>query len=248
MSKLARIVFSLLCSVLLIAGGVTVSAESKQKVYDKADLLSESEEQELEAKLSGIVSEYGHDVIVYTTDSLDGFDAETYTEMLVGRLGAGIDGSGIIYMVSMEYRDYDIFSFGKMGTQIVVSNVRDDIAEDMREYLSDGEYYMAFSGYADRVEREIKHTLENGPNEEPSYAVIIGAVVGLIIGLVTVLIMKSGMKTTRAEAMANNYVRQGSFRLTNARDIFLYSRVTRTKRESSSSSGGGGGGHSSGKF
>lgn len=248
MKMISKLFCALACSAAVLAGGITASAESEYKVYDHGDLLSDSEESALEEKLSGITDMYGQDVIVYTTDSMDGMDAEEFTEHLRYELDAGIDGSGIIYMVSMEYRDYDIYSFGRMYDEIMIQYITDDTAEDLQPYLSDGRYYDAFDGYANKIISEIKYVEENGPNEAPSYAIPIGVVSGLIIGLITVLVMKSGMKTTRAESMANNYVRQGSFKLTNSRDIFLYSQVTRTKRASSSSSGGGGGGHSSGKF
>lgn len=248
MNRIKGIFCALLCSAAVLAGGVTVSAESEFKVYDNADILSDSEEAALEKKLSDIADTYGHDVIVYTTDSIGSKEAWEYNEDLRYELDAGIDGSGIIYLVSMEYRDYDIYSFGNMYEEIMINSVRDDMAEELVPYLSDGDYYGAFDRYADKVKAEIIYVREYGPNEEPSYAIPIGIGCGLIIGIITVLVMKHGMKTTRAEAMANNYVRQGSFRLTNSRDIFLYSQITRTKRSSDSGSSGGGGGHSSGKF
>ncbi|MGN0638954.1 MAG: TPM domain-containing protein [Huintestinicola sp.] len=246
MKKFLGAFCALACSAAMLAGGMTVSAESEYKVYDYGDLLSESEETALEEKLFSIASMYDHDIIIYTTDSMDGMDAEEYTEYLKDSLNAGIDGSGIIYMVSMEYRDYDIYSFGRMYNEIMIQSITDDMAEELQPYLSDGRYYDAFDKYADKVLFEIQYVEENGPNEEPSFAIPIGIGCGLLIGLITVLVMKGNMKTTRAESMANNYIRQGSFKLTNSRDIFLYSQVTRTKRSSDSSSGGGG--HSSGKF
>lgn len=123
------------------------------------------------------------------------------------------------------------------------------MTEELQPYLTDGEYYTAFDRYADRVEYEINQVLEYGPNEPPSYAIPIGIGCGLIIGIVTVCVMKHGMKTTRQEAMANNYIKDGSFKLTRSSDVFLYSQVTRTKISTDSgSSGSSGGGHSSGKF
>lgn len=250
MNRLKNVFCALICSAAVLAGGMTVSAESEFKVYDNADILSDSEEAALEDKLWDIADTYGHDVIVYTTYSLNGEDVEDFNEQLRYELDAGIDGSGIIYLVSMEYRDYDIYSFGQMYNEIFINSVRDDMAEELVPYLSSGDYFGAFDRYADMVRAEINHVLEYGPNEEPSFAIPIGIGCGLIIGIVSVLIMKHGMKTTRAEAMANKYIREGSFKLTNSRDIFLYSQVTRTKRstDSGSSSSGGGGGHSSGKF
>ncbi|MCI7768018.1 MAG: TPM domain-containing protein [Oscillospiraceae bacterium] len=249
MNRLKKIFCALFCSAAVLAGGVSVSAESEFKVYDYADILSDSEEAALEDKLWDIADTYGHDVIVYTTYSMDGEDAEDFNEQLRYELDAGINGSGIIYLVSMEYRDYDIYSFGEMYSSIFINSVRDDMAEELVPYLSSGDYYGAFDRYADMVRAEIENVSEYGPNEESSFAIPIGIGCGLIIGIITVLIMKHGMKTTRAEAMANKYIREGSFKLTNSRDIFLYSQVTRTKRPSDSgSSSSSGGGHSSGKF
>ena len=205
---------------------------------------------QLENKLENISDTYGHDVIVYTTESMEGMEPASYTEYLREELDAGIDGSGIIYMISMEDRDYDVYSFGTMYNDIMIKNIIDDMTEDIQPYLTDGEYYTAFDKYADRVEAEINQVLEYGPNEPPSYAIPIGIGCGLIIGIVTVCVMKHGMKTTRQEAMANNYIKDGSFKLTRSSDVFLYSQVTRTKisTDSGSSSGSSGGGHSSGKF
>ena len=250
MKKIFGTFCALACSAALLAGGINASAESEYKVYDYGDLLSDSEETALEDKLCGIADMYGQDVIVYTTGSMDGMDAEDYSYYLIDELDAGIDGSGIIYLVSMEYRDYYIRGFGNMYDDIMTHSIIDDTADELRPYLTDGKYYEAFDKYADKVLSEIEYVEEYGPNEEPSYAIPIGIGCGLLIGLITVLVMKSGMKTTRAETMANNYIRQGSFKLTNSRDIFLYSQVTRTKRTSdtSTTSSGGNTGGSGGKF
>lgn len=250
MRKISKLFCALACSAAVLAGGITASAESEFKVYDNGDLLSDSEENALEEKLSGIADMYGQDVIVYTAKSMDGMDAEDYSYYLIDELDAGIDGSGIIYLVSMEYRDYYIRGFGNMYDEIMTHSIIDDTADKLRSYLTDGRYYDAFDKYADKVISEIQYVKEYGPNKEPSFAIPIGIGCGLLIGLITVLVMKGSMKTTRAESMANNYVRQGSFKLTNSRDIFLYSQVTRTKRASdtSTTSSGGNTGGSGGKF
>ena len=250
MKKISKLFCTLACSAAVLAGGISVYAESEYKVYDEAGLLTDEEYDALENKLENISDTYGHDVIVYTTESMEGMEPASYTEYLREELDAGIDGSGIIYMISMEDRDYDVYSFGTMYNDIMIKNIIDDMTEDIQPYLTDGEYYTAFDKYADRVEYEINQVLEYGPNEPPSYAIPIGIGCGLIIGIVTVCVMKHGMKTTRQEAMANNYIKDGSFKLTRSSDVFLYSQVTRTKisTDSGSSSGSSGGGHSSGKF
>lgn len=50
----------------------TVSAENGDKVVDNADLLTDSQEQELEDRLEELVDKYGCDAVIVTTDTIDG--------------------------------------------------------------------------------------------------------------------------------------------------------------------------------
>lgn len=246
-------IFGLLCalsaSAVMLASGAAVSAESEYKLYDNGGLLAEEDAYSLETRLEEIAYEYSQDVIVYTTDDLGGYEVEDYSEMLVSELNAGINGSGIIYVVAMNERKYDIYAFGQMKDEIMIKSIRDDLAEELRPYLTDGEYYTAFMGYADKVSEEIYDVYENGPHTPPSYAVPIGVGCGIVIAIVTVLSMKSRMNTLRTKPMANDYLRKGGFSLDRSRDIFLYTSIVRTARPSNSDSGGGSdSGHSSGSF
>ncbi len=63
--------------------------------------------------------------------------------------------------------------------------------------------------------------------------VLISAVVGLIIGFIAVSLMKAQLKSVRSAKNAANYIRQGSFSLTESRDVFLYSTVTRVSKPQS---------------
>ena len=68
--------------------------------------------------------------------------------------------------------------------------------------------------------------------------IIIGLAVGVIIALIIVLVQKSGLKTVRRQAVAKNYIRQGSFNLTVQNEQFLYSNVERIKKEDETPSNG----------
>ena len=69
--------------------------------------------------------------------------------------------------------------------------------------------------------------------------------IALIIALIVVSSMKKKLTSVKFADSANDYVRPGSLNLTESRDTFLYSSVTRTVRETESRSGGGGGSHTS---
>ena len=245
MKRLLKMITVLSAALMIMLGGACVSAESEYKLYDNAMLLTEEENAEIEARLQEIADNYGHDIIVVTADSLDGSDVESYTERCYSSLGAGINGSGIIYLVAMNERKYDIYARGEMRNTVMTENLRDEMAEELQPYLTSGDYYTAFMEYADKCEYEMAYVLENGYNSaNKPMAIPIAAVIGLIIALVTVLVMKSGMKTTRPEPKADNYIKNGSFKLNTSRDIFLYSSYSRVKHSSSKSDSG----HSSGSF
>ena len=72
-------------------------------------------------------------------------------------------------------------------------------------------------------------------------------VIGLITALIVTGVMKSRLKSVAPQRDATSYVRQGSMKLTNQRDLFLYRDVHRTERpkESSSSDSGGSSTHTS---
>ena len=93
------------------------------------------------------------------------------------------------------------------------------------------------------------------PDYEPSYdsgyvfypaQIGVSLLVGAIIGLIALLIARRGMNTVKSKGSATDYVRQNTFRITGRQDIFLYSNVTKTRRDtdSDSSAGHSGGGSS----
>ena len=93
------------------------------------------------------------------------------------------------------------------------------------------------------------------PDDKPSYdkgyvfypaQIGVSLLVGAIVGLIALLIARRGMNTVKAKGSATDYVRQDTFHLTGRQDIFLYSNVTKTRRDTDSGSSGGhsGGGSS----
>lgn len=59
--------------------------------------------------------------------------------------------------------------------------------------------------------------------------ILIGFAIGFVIALVIVLVMVRGMSTVRPAKSADGYVKKNSFRLTESRDIYLYSRISRVR-------------------
>ncbi len=70
--------------------------------------------------------------------------------------------------------------------------------------------------------------------------------IGIIAALIVLSSMKSGMKTVKMQSAASDYVRPGSFALTESRDTYLYMTVTRTAKPKDDGGSGGGGSHHGG--
>ena len=72
--------------------------------------------------------------------------------------------------------------------------------------------------------------------------ILVDLVLGFLLALIPVGIMQSKLKTVVSRNDAADYIRQGSFRLDNSSDVFLYRRVNRTPRPKPQESSGDGGG------
>ena len=59
--------------------------------------------------------------------------------------------------------------------------------------------------------------------------VVVAVTIGILLALGIVLLMKRSMSTVRYQKRADNYVNDNSFSLTDARDIYLYSTVSRVR-------------------
>lgn len=59
--------------------------------------------------------------------------------------------------------------------------------------------------------------------------VVVAVMIGILLALGIVLLMKRSMSTVRYQKRADNYVNDNSFSLTDARDIYLYSTVSRVR-------------------
>lgn len=238
-SLLLMLVF--LLSLAVHAGAATVD------VYDWAELLTERERSKLEEHAQEISDEYDIDVIILTVDTLDGKSSNSYAEDFYDDNGYGDDG--VLLLVSMEDRDWCILLNGEADGIVEYDILEEALLED----LSAGNYYDAFDGYLSALEECFDDPGAGTSGRKSGVNILISIVIGLVAAAVAILIMRSGMNTAKARSGAAEYIKAGSYHLTQRQDIFLYSRVSKTaKPQNNGSSRSGGGSRSrstrSGKF
>ncbi|MCQ2431892.1 MAG: TPM domain-containing protein [Clostridia bacterium] len=254
MKKIFALVFTVL---LLIAVSVPSFAVSEyMRFIDVPGIVSEDQASALNAKLDSLSEKLQFDIVVIVMDDITNWEPEEAAEYLYDtyNYGYGPDRDGVLLMLSMAERDWAMTSTG-FGQTAINADAQDYISDTIVPYLSAGNYNTAFSMFANLTE-ELVVNARNGiiyktPYNAPA-CFGAGFVISFIVALIVVGGMKSQLKSVHAKAAAGDYVRKDTLNVTESRERFINSTVTRVRRESSSSGGrsGGGGSHTSshGKF
>ena len=234
-------------------------ADLYYRMFDDAEVLTEDEDNELEDALEELSLRQSFDVTIATIESLESVDydsMEAYADDLYDycQYGYGPDMDGVLLLVSVGDRKWHISTCGYGITAFTDAGIQ-YLGEQMTPDMADGDYAAAFRTFIQWTDAYVTAAREGHPYDvdnmpkEPFSIVYLG--VALVIGLVTALIvtgvMKSQLKSVAPQRDATSYVRQGSMKLTNQRDLYLYREVHRTERpkESSSSDSGGSSTHTS---
>ncbi|MBR2047763.1 MAG: TPM domain-containing protein [Oscillospiraceae bacterium] len=229
-------------------------------ILDRANLLTQEENEALNTLASQISNEYSCGIYIMTVPDFtaygfgyDIFEAawRTYHD---NELGYGPGRDGMILMLSMADRDYAMFFYGQAeyafndyGQEqletVFLDNFRnDDWFGGFLDYLETSEEYLSLAAQGDPV------------RESPMEMAGIFIFIAVIISAVVTGIFWAQMRNVHSKREASHYITDGGLKLKGRTDLFLRrSRVVRKipKQTSSGSSGsrsGGGGSGRSGKF
>ena len=220
---------------------VLTEEEARNSVLvDDADLLDDSAEANLLARLAILEKELACKVVIVTKDNIDGHAPMEYADDYFDYHDYGTDG--VLLLVTMQERKWHISTAGWC-----IEGVNDAalsyLEDKMVSHLTDKEYEEAFDAFCTALEKVLKPYHETGREfKAPLSAIwiVISLAVGAVAALITVHGMVQKLKTVRFQPAATSYVRNGSFQLRESNEVYLYSNVSKTRRESSSSSSGGG--------
>lgn len=248
MRKLIKITMFTLVFVSLVCA-LTICVNAKNYVVDYENVLSASQESFLEDKLSNLSEKYQCDMVFLTTNSFNGKTAQRYAENYYDNNGYGYDsdGTGVIYVLSAEQREYYICTTGK-ANKIFKGNRMDYLESSILTCLQNDDFDGSAYAYANKA-TEILESYEAGIDTETlKTGIVISVIAGAIIGLIVVLVLRAKMNNAKPQKTAGHYIRDGSFNLTVCRDMYLYSTVRRVARpkNNGSNSGGRSGGRSHG--
>ena len=218
------------------------------RVTDRANVLTATEEDQLEEAIAIIRDAYQFDVVLLTESSIGSQSTAYYSDLYYanGGFGYGENHDGIMLLLvtggGVGNRDYFIMNTGR-GEKIFTDSVMYDMEDNFLPYLRQSNYAGGLSRFVLDVQARLEAAKPlNRANSVLPFTLGGGTAVGLVVSLV----LKGQMRTVRRKQNATSYVRDGSFQLTRAQDLYLYTTTVRHKIETQSASGGRGGGHSGG--
>lgn len=233
-----RIICLLAALLLLLGLSVSASAAVYANVIDTAELLSESEAEALDARCSELEQTYGCGVYLvtvddytayYSADSIESFAESVFLDL---GLGAGEEQDGVLLVLSMAERDYDICAHGTIGNRAFTDYGKGVLAERwFLEPFSRDDWSGGFAAFLDGCEEYLRMDAEGAPFDQGTDPERLGDLavvkwlvvifVPLLTALVVCLVMKGKMKSARLQTQADAYITQDSLRLTRQDDRYI---------------------------
>ncbi len=253
-----RKIFSFLITLIVLSCMVfTVSAQDYFRIVDNANILLPEEVDYLEDYATQLYDYYGIDAVILTVDSLMGETPQDYADDFYDT--AGYSEDGVLFLLAMSEREWYISTSGILRYALTDYGVQ-QVGESTLPYLGEGLWFDGFctylfalpeylDAYADGTPvdgyADYSGDYYHGEQEEVLYYEEeftpwfgLSLFCGIVVASIAVLIMRFSMNTKRAQRGASAYMNSGSWKLTQHRDMFLYSRVTKTRKQESSSGGG----------
>lgn len=219
------------------------------RLTDNLNLLSESGQSELLSKLDEISERQQLDVVITTTDDLGGYSTTEYADDYFDYNGFGFgsshDGILLLIYINGDTRNWRISTTG-YGITVFTDAGQKYMADQFTPYLSDNDFDQAFNKFADLCDEFITQAKTDKPYDSgnlpktplPIYWIPLALAIGLAISVLITGIMKSSLKTVRMQAAAGSYVKQNSLNITESRDTFLYTHVSRRAKPKNNGSSG----------
>ncbi len=243
--KIIALLFALVICVFSVMPAFATS--ESPRLIDDADVLTDSEEAELNAYLDEVSVAHQFDLVVLIVNDFGGESAQNYADDYYDYngygYGANYDGSLFLIGVDEDYRwistcgsGIDVFT--DAGIQYIGSEIVSDIQS--------GWYYDAINSYIAlcddflaQYEAGTPYDVGSMPDEKFNIfgSIIISLVIGVVIALIVTLIMKAQLKSVRYQAAASNYLKAGSMKVTLSNEFFLYRNVSRVKKADNNSKG-----------
>lgn len=240
----------------------TPKVDASEKVYDFAELFTNSEESTLYTLINNFISKYNMDMVLVTINTNNKSSAMAYADDFYdyNDFGKGSTFDGLLFLIDMDNREMWISTTGQ-AILMYDDNRIDRILDNAYTYISSKKYFncaksfiTTSSSYASQgipssntdyiidENGDYKKNTTKSLNDFPFLFVIF---VSLIFSSIFIFIARSKHKTIKKATHANQYLIKNSINITNKEDKFINSHVSKIYDPPSSSSSGGSSTHRS---
>ena len=262
MKKRVVSLLSLLALCLLLA--LPVLADSRRElplVCDDYGLLTQSQTDELEARAEEYSRQYECDIILVIVPDTQGYGIQRFAEAVYSKYqyGWGEERSGVMLLLSMAGRDYDLLTHG-FGSTAFTEYGGDWVMYDVKRYLKRNDWYGAFDKYLEEAADYLQRARNGRPIDYYGFGspyhrgfrlsvrtVLWSLLAAVIAALIVVAVLRTRMKSAVLQTKADDYL-DGELQLEGESDTFQKKDIVRTVRSESKGRSGGGGFSSGGGF
>ena len=241
---------SLLALFLLINFSVAGAARL-DPVTDNAGVLKATEIELLNQKIRGVEQKHKIKIGVTFVKSLGGRDIIQASDDFIDDNFANGKNGGIVLLVDMESRKYEMSTDSRMLNIITDSHGIPHLKDSFQSDLSAGNYFGAVNNFVGGVDELMTYYETNGiaygqrkPGEIDPMAAMISFALAIFGGVMIRSTLIGSMSNVHRAKEATDYLQKNSVKFLENRDTFLFMNVQRKPRGGSRS--GGSGGHSSG--
>lgn len=254
MTKKLLICF-ILCAALVMAMGLSASADGLYNVNDTAGLLSQEDLVALDEQAKTVSDYYDCGVYIvvvenyknYVNGSIADFSEAVYKSY---DLGYGEGKNGIMLSLSMAERDYDLVAYGDWAHYAFTDYGKDKLAETFLDNFRNNDWVGGFNDYIANCISLMDMAKNGNPLDTVVYEqvpdvpgwdafdLMIIVLIPSLIAFAVCSVFKARMKTAKRQVYASNYVDASNSRLRVNSDQFLTRNVVRTRIHRDNDSGG----------
>lgn len=225
----------------------TPAIDTKEKVYDFADLFTDSEEEKLYEDITEYINSYNMDLAVVTINDNNKLNAQEYAQDFYDYNDFRTDG--ILFLIDMDTREIYMTTTGSAIDMYNDYRI-DQILDSVYYYVSSGNYYDTASSFIDEVSYYASVGLPSDGDYSYDSKVVFADIflkcflIALIVTIVIMIILVMKNRMVKKATSSREYLVKETMKINHVSETFLGAFVSKVRRSHDSGSSGGGGGSS----
>lgn len=219
----------------------TPSVDASEKVYDFADLFTDSEEEKLYNEAKTFIDKYNMDFAIVTISKNNKSSEVSYSDDFYDY--NDFDSNGLLFLIDMDNRQIYMSTSGT-AIKMYTDNRIDYLMDQVYKYMTDKEYYEGTSKYISFLS---SLAAKGYPSSSESFVsngqiLLYSLIASFVITLIVMIVLVKKNKLVRKANEAKAYLIDDSVKVDVVEERLISTHTTRTKIEHDS--GGGSSTHS----